>query len=299
MSEPALTPAAPAAPAAPAPAAPVASAPAAVWHEGKIDPTVVGFWQNKGIDPADPVAVASKLTEFYRNSEKLMGAPPEEIIRIPKANAAETDIKAYWGRIGVPAEAKDYNLSAVKMNGKDLDQGFADSIREALLDGRVPKDRAANIAQRMVKRQEDMESAAMADRTAIINEQKTLLEKNWGTNKAYNELIAKRTLEEVGKAAGLTPEQTKQGWDAISAGNVIGGSYAMEMLRTIGAKMGESTFISSDPNNGNNNQVMSKAQAVAEIESLKKDKGFYQRYVVNNEVAAKRQWDDLHKIAYA
>jgi hypothetical protein len=280
--------------AAAAAAAVPAAAVAAPWYGDKVDATTIGFWQNKGIDPADPVAVATKMTEFYRHAEGKIGAPPEEMLRIPKSNAAEIDIKAYWGKIGVPAEAKDYDLSAVKM-----DTAFSDALREALLHGRVPKDRAGEVATRLIKFEESKAAAALAERTAIIKAETEQLEKNWGVNKLYNEQIAKRALEDLGRATGMTPEQASKAWDALSQGTGIGAARAAEMLRIIGAKMGEpSTLITGDKGNAGS-QVMSKDQAKAQIESLKKDKGFYKRLVTDKEAAARREWDDLHKIAYA
>ena len=49
----------------------------------------------------------------------------------------------------------------------------------------------------------------------------------------------------------------------------------MEMLRTIGARMGETPFIGGQPGQGGDNKVMSQAQAKARIDELKMDKGFY------------------------
>jgi len=281
---------------APAPAPNPAPAP---WYGDKVDATTIGFWQNKGIDANDPVAVATKLTEFYRNSERFVGAPPEEMIRIPKPNAPEADIRSYWQRIGVPAEAKDYDLSGIKLtDGGELDSGFVDMFRSAAHAARVPKEMASGMMQAFVKHMEQNDAAELAERTAIIKGQQEALDKNWGTNKNYNMAVAERTLADLGKAAGLTPEQTKQGWDAISAGGHIGGAFAMEMLRTIGAKMGEAPFVGSQPGQGMDNKTMSKSQALAEIESLKKDRGFYDK-LMKQDTEAKRRWSDLHKIAYA
>lgn len=268
------------------------------WYGDKIDNVTVGFWQNKGIDVNDPIAVASKLTEFYRNSERFVGAPPEEMIRIPKANAAESDIKAYWQRIGVPAEAKDYDLSAVKFtDGSELDSGFADMFRAAAHQARVPKEQAAGLMNALIKHMEANDAAELAAKTAHINEQKALLDKNWGTNKTYNMAVAQRTLQTLGEATGLTPEQTQQAWDALSTVGGIGSSFAMEMLRTIGARMGEAPFISAQPGQGGNNQIMSASQAQAEIAALKQDKGFYDK-LMKKDAEAHRRWNDLHKIAY-
>jgi hypothetical protein len=155
------------------------------------------------------------------------------------------------------------------------------------------------VVKAVVKHMDSQDAAALATRTATVKAEREALDKNWGTNKTYNEAVAMRALQELGKAAGLTPEQTKAGWDALSTTGGIGASYAMEMLRTFGAKMGEAPFIASNPNNGGNNQVMSREQAKAQIEALKVDKAFYKRMVIDKEVAAKNQWTDLHKIAYA
>jgi len=43
---------------------------------------------------------------------------------------------------------------------------------------------------------------------------------------------------------------------------------------------------------------MSVEAARARIEELKGDKNFYQRLVVQKEVAANRKWDALHKAGY-
>ena len=279
---------------------PATAATAGPWFEGKVPPETVGFWQNKGIDPADPVAVASKLTEFYRRAEGFIGAPPEEMLRIPKPNAAESDIKSYWTRIGVPAEAKDYDLSAVKLSdGGELDPAFVETFRTAALQSRVPKEMAPQLMTALVKHMEANDAAELAEKTATIKAERDLLDKNWGTNKTYNAAIAERALQDLGKAAGLSPEQAKSGWDAISTVGGIGASYAMEMLRTFGQRLGESPFIAANPGNTGANQVMSKSQALAEIESLKADKGFYKQLVTDKSVEAKRRWDNLHKIAYA
>lgn len=270
----------------------------ALWHEGKIDPVTVGFWRNKGIDDKDPIVVSTKLSEMYRNAEGRLGAPPDELIRQPKPNASESDINAYWQRIGVPAESKDYDLSAVKRDGKDLDQGYADMLRATLHAGRVHKDQAAGIAAALVKFDEAKDAASLAEKTAHIKNEQEALTRNWGANRTYNAAIAERALQEIGKAAGLTPEQIKQGWDALSTTGGIGASYAMEMLRTIGAKMGEATFIPSQPGQSGENKIMSRDQAKAEIESLKKDRSFYEQ-IKKGSTEARRRWDDLHKIAFA
>lgn len=278
----------------PAPAPTPAPAP---WHGGKIDADTLGWWQTKGIDPSDPVGVTTKLTEQYRNAEKLIGVNPSELIRLPKANAAESDISAFWQKVGVPKEAKDYDFSGVKFaDGTDLDQGFSDTMRNALLASRTPKERAPEVVKAIVKFMEGNDAAEAAEVTAKTQAEAAALEKNWGTNKDANMVVAKAALERLGTAAGLTAEQTKAGWDALTKVGGIGASAAMEMLRVAGARMGEDKFIGGGPGGGQS-QVMSREAAKAEIDALKRDTEFGRRLLAGGR-EERRKWDDLHKVAF-
>lgn len=274
----------------------------APWYGDKVDQVTIGFWQNKGIDANDPVAVATKLTEFYRNSEKFVGAPPEEMIRIPKANAAEADIRAYWGKIGVPAEAKDYDLSTVKRSdGKELDPSFSDAFRSAAHSARVPKDQAAGMMTALVKQMEAVDATKAAEKTSYVKTQQEELDRNWGTSKAINLARAEEALQHLGKAAGMTPEQAKNAWDALTIVGGINASHALEMLRVVSMGGGRSTepsgLIGQDQTQLNNG-IMSVEQAIAKIESLKMDKDWYGR-LSRGGAAEKKEWTDLHKIAGA
>src|SRR5262249_59504072 len=102
------------------------------WDQGA-DAEMAGYWTNKVYDPSDPLKFASGITEQYRAAEKHLGAPSSELLRIPKANAQPADLAAFWQRLGVPKEAKDYDLSTIKFAGADLEQGFADAMRATLL----------------------------------------------------------------------------------------------------------------------------------------------------------------------
>jgi hypothetical protein len=269
----------------------------APWFGDKIDATTIGFWQNKGIDPNDPIVVASKLTDFYRNAEKMIGAPADEMVRIPRPNAAEADIKNYLGKLGVPAEPKDYDLSGVKFaDGKELELSFADTLRAALHDGRVPKDRAATVAARLIKHMESNDAAELAEKTAAINAERAALKQSWGANEPVNKVIATKALESLAAAAGISAEKAQQAMDLLSTVGGIGAASVWEMLRVAGTKMGEAPYIGSQPGNSGST-VMSRDQAAAEIDSLKRDKEFGARLLAGDR-ESRRKWDDLHRVAY-
>lgn len=280
-------------------AAVAATTAATPWHDGKIDADTLGFWQTKGVDAADPVKAALKLTEIYRGAEKLIGVKPEELIRLPQPNAAEADVKTFLGRLGVPAEAKDYDLSAVKFtDGRELDQNFVDMVRAGLHEARVPKDRAASFLARMIKYEESQDTAEAAERTAYVNEQVAALKKDWGANYPANELTAKAFLEKLGQKAGMTPEQTNKAWDAISKQGGVDTALAMRMLFAGGVATGEARYITPPNGLGGDNAMLSREAARQELDALKRDTAFAQR-LLNNDREANRRWTDLQKVAFA
>lgn len=266
------------------------------WYEGKIDAETIGMWQNKvGADLSDPVKVAQKLTEIYRGAEKLVGIRPDELVRFPKDASDEASWKNIYTRIGVPAEAKEYDLAGIKTaDGKELDAAFADTMRGALHSAKVPKDRAPDVVKAVVKHMDAAEATRAADLTLQVNAEKQALDRNWGPNRDGNLFVAKSALEKLGTAAGLKPDQIQAGWDALSKVGGIGASYAMEMLRIAGSRMGEDKYVGGGGSHGG---VLSQQQALDEINTLKQDRAFGER-LFKGDAESKKKWTALHKIAY-
>ena len=147
----------------------------------------------------------------------------------------------------------------------------------------------------VVKFMDGQDTAAKADQTKTIQTEMAALKTNWGTNYDVNMVHAKSFLDTLGKAAGLTPDQIKVGWDAISKTGGIGASYAMEMLRVGATKTGEPTFIT--PPGGPAGGPLSQAAARAEIQALNTDKAFGAR-LLDGGREERRKWDDLHAVAF-
>lgn len=283
-----------ASPAAPSGAGPGGAAPAVPWYQG-ISDDVRGWAESKKWLDDDPKAAFAKAVTAHREAQKYIGAPHEEILRMPKPNADTAEINSFWNRLGVPVEPKDYDFSEAKFaDGTELDPSFADSLRSAMHNARVPKERAGEILKTLIKMEEADEAGALADRTASMQRQQEELRTNWGNNYDVNMLTAKNALERIGQAAGLDANQVKEGWDALSTLGGIGAAYAMEMLRVAGSRMGEAPFITGG-NRAAEPEVMSAAQAAAEIDALKVDKAFGQRLLAGDR-EARRKWDNLHAI---
>lgn len=268
------------------------------WH-ASFDQGLKDFWAVKKYDIADPVKLTEALTRGYQNAVKMIGVPEDQLLRVPQANADTSDINAYWNKIGVPKEAKDYDFSEVKTSdGAELDPAFLDRMRASFHANRVTKENAAKIVKDVIAHLEENDRTEAAELTATLQAQQEQLKRNWGNNAPANMVVAKGALDSLGRAAGLTPEQINAGWDALTKVGGIGASYAMEMLRVAGARMGEHAFITPPTGSGGDPAIMSRESAMAEINSLKTDRDFYNRLIAGNS-EAKRKWENLHKVAFA
>lgn len=252
------------------------------WHDG-VEAEYIGHWQNRGLKLDDAKTIAIDMTKAHREAVSKLGVPPEQLVRIPKADAPEAEVKAYWGRIGVPLEAKDYDLSAVKLSdGKDLDAAFADTLRDALLNGRVPKDRAGEVAGRLVKFEEAKAAAAASERTAKLEVERAQLKADWKQDYDGNLYVAKQGA----KALGLTPEQVGE------LEGLIGYKAIMTAMHRVGSLGKEASFITGG---GDNKGAMTREQAHARKADLMADKAWQGRYL-GGDTAARTEMLNLNRI---
>src|SRR5262245_34126622 len=280
MTEPAPTPT-PSQTPTPAPTPTPTPTPAPAWHDG-VSADHMGFWNNKGYDLNNFKDFAIKITDSYRAAEKHIGAPADQLLRIPQANAKPEDVTAFWRRLGA-VEGKDYDLSGVKFNGQDLEPAFADAMRGALANAFVPKDKASTVVGAVVKYLEDAEKAETAITTNKVNEQKAKLKADWGTNFDFNHLKAM----EGARRLGITPEAVQ------ALENQIGYAAVMETMRKIGAGTTEDTFIERGATGGG--MPVTAGAAQARLEELGNDQAWVKRFLAGDP-AAKAEWEGLTKL---
>lgn len=236
------------------------------WHAG-IDGELMGHAQNKGWKLDDPkIAFATAVTE-HRKLQSHFGVPAEQLLKLPKDQADEAGWKQVYTRLGVPEDAKGYDFAGVKFaDGKDLDAGFADTMRAALLGAHVPKDRAADVVKAVVKFMDGTSAEDAAVKAGKLAEEKTALAANWKANEAANKFIAQQAATKL----GIAPETV------AALEGVVGYKAIMEMFHKIGTAIGEAKFVSSEGNNGG---IMSRDQAVARKSELMSDKAWGDRYI--------------------
>lgn len=280
----------------PAPPAP----PAAPWYQGVagFDADVIGHAQNKGWLPAkaeEAPAALAKAVQAHREAQKLIGVPADKVLRIPEASASSAELDVYWQRIGAPKEAKDVDWTGVKTaSGEPIDPKLAERLTATALTARVPKDALLAVARDVVKHMDEERSTASALLAASVAEQKAWLNQNWpAATRPTNMLLAERGLNLIGNKAGLTPDQAKLGWDAISKVGGIGAGYAMEMLRVVAVGNGEGKFV--ELGGGTSGGPMTVEAARDEIAMLKKDDVWIKKLHAGGKDESLR-WRALHKI---
>jgi len=252
------------------------------WY-GTPEPEVLGYMQARGLDKMKPEEAAIAAIGFHREAEKLIGAPAEQLIRLPKDAA---DVEAWnkvHAKLGVPADPKEYDFTTLKYSdGSTMKDTEVEELRTLVAELKLPKATAALLGKRLMDLNEKAEGSKTALYQGELAQEKDKLAQNWGHNAASNQVVADNAMLKL----GVTPEQQ----EALKG--VIGYAALMEMFRDIGTKIGEDRFVRG---NSNSNGVMTKDEAAAKLESLRNDSEWFKRYQSGNPEAMK-EFNDLTRI---
>lgn len=253
----------------------------ATWYSG-VDNETVGYLQNRGWDKLPGDKAALEAIKAHREAEKLLGAPQEQLVRLPKDVNDVAGWNAVYSKLGVPDKVDDYDVSAVKLaDGKPLGDKEAAEIKQIAADLKLPKASATLLAQRLVKLAEAENSNSKAEYEAKMAVETETLKKNWGNNFSANKLIAEETMKKLG-----IPEE------AITAlAETAGYAAAMEAFRNVGTRIGEDKFITANRPGG----VMTKDEAVYKLSQLQNDSIWYGKFA-QGDAAAAREFNDLTRI---
>lgn len=255
------------------------------WTEG-LDAETKGYLQTRGLDKKTPIEAVFETSKAHREATKLIGAPENEIIRLPKDPAAP-EWKNIWNRLGTPLDAKDYDFSAIKRSGdKPMDEALATTIRAAAHQGNLPKASAELVATAIAKHLDSIDATNAAVKAENLIKEKATLKSNWGANEAANMVVARAAATALGVDPGTV----------AALEGAIGYAKTMEMFRLIGTKIGEDRFVTSSgsPAAGG---AMTRDQAVAEKNALKNDTAWVKRYLAGGR-EEKMKMDALDRIIH-
>lgn len=256
---------------------------AGAWTAG-LDAEVIGVIQTKGWDKLTPAQAAAQAVQSYREAEKFLGAPRDQLLRKPDAADAAA-VRAFWQNFGTPADKTGYDFAAVKFtDGSELDPGFVDFMRDQADALNLPKDAASALAAGFVKFMETADAAEAGERTAAVQADKTALQREWGQNYEAHKFVAQKGAE----WAGVSADEFNKLFETP------GGAKMLGIFHKIGEMTGEGRYVGPGPGNGNGG-LMTREQAAARKATLTQDTAWVTKYN-NGDAAALAEMTALNTI---
>ena len=248
------------------------------WFSG-FDADTVGWLENRGLTKLEANAALPEVIKGFRNAEKYIGVPAEQIIRMPKADAPAEAWNDVYTKLGRPADPAGYEVTIP--DGVDGD--FADWAKKSFHELGISKSQGDKLAAKWNEFVGGKTEATEAAYKNKVADETNKLRSEWGQAFDQNTEIAKRAAREFGiEAMVIDKLEQSIGFDGV-----------MKLMHSIGSKIGESSFHA-----GNSNQPVSTPNAaIAKIKALQQDKEFVAKYIAGN-VEAKAQMENLHKVAY-
>ena len=239
------------------------------WHTGFKD-DVKSYATGKGWKNAE------SAVESYQQLEKHLGVPKEQILQLPADFGDQKAMDAVYDRLGRPKTAAEYGF-------KGADENFDKWAKDTFHKAGVTSNQAKSIMEAL-NAYDTTENTRLDETFKSDSLQKTSdLKTKWGNAYDQNVNVARAAATQF----GLTPEIVGK----LEAG--MGFAKTMDLLHSIGSKLGEGKFIDS---NGNlPGGILAPSQAQQKIESLIKDKAWSTKYM-NGDIEARREMENLNKM---
>lgn len=258
---------------------------AAPWY-GTPDADTLGYMQTRGLDKMTPDKAALASIQAHREAEKLIGAPQDQLLRVPKDLSDVEGWNKVHTKLGVPADAKEYDFTAIKNKaGETLDPGVTEVMRGLVAELKIPKASASLLVQKIVDLADKSAGEQAALDAGALAQEQDKLSQNWGTNAGANKVVAENAM----RALGVTEEHQ----EALKG--TIGYAATMEMFRNIGARMGESSFVGGGGADAAKGLAMSREAAQYQLDALQNDSAWVGRFSNGGAVEAK-QFHDLTRM---
>jgi len=269
-----VTPTAPVTPDPVTPTAPTA-VPVPKWTDG-FDDDMSGWVTNKGFDSAKTVV------QSYRNLEKLTGAGPDKLLKIPEDMTDKVQTDPFFAKLGRPETADKYDLP---MPEKTADPAFKEWAQNVFHGVGLSTTQAKAITEKWNEFAAGQGKTTMEAANVKLLEQEQALKREWGV--AYDENVA------LAKKAALAFKIQGPEMEALEAS--LGMDRVFKLFHGLGTKIGEDPFVTGDQSTGFSG-VMTPAQARSRINVLSGDAEFTKRYLEGG-VAERTEMERLHKMS--
>ena len=229
---------------------------AAPWH-GHTDEADVGYITGKGWKAPQDVI------KSYREAERFIGRDPSTLLSLPRADDPE-GLKAVFTKLGMPATADKYDITAGLPKGAKVDEGFSKQMQGIFHKANLTDAQAKILATDYNAMTAQFNEQALKDYELNVQADKSALLDKWrgGHDRMMN------TAKTAATSLGFTPELL----DAIE--NHVGYAKTYELLAEIGGKLGEDKLVSKDKDGGGFNAQLTPAEAKNQWEAKKLDTNF-------------------------
>ncbi len=244
------------------------------WFSGFND-DLKGYVQTKGFK--DPAAV----TDAYRNLEKVVGAPPERILKLPE-KLEDQALMPIFDKLGRPEKAEGYNIKP-EAGG---DENFIKFAQGMFHEVGLTKSQGEKLAAKWDEYIQGQNKSYVEQHTTKVQQENESLKKEWG--QAYNQNV------EIGRNAVAKFGIDKETLDKLE--NVMGFAGLIKFAHSLGKGLGEDNFIGPDSKTGGFG-IMTPQQAQHRIKQLGSDQEWVRRYSTGG-AAEKAEMERLHKMAF-
>lgn len=258
-------------------AAPAPAPAPKTWYDGA-DSDTVGWLQLKGWDKLDASRAAMEATKSRREAERFIGAPPDQLVRVPKDASDQEGWARVHAKLGVPDSSDKYDFASVKFaNGEGLDPDFSKEVRTLAHDLKLNPSQAVQLASHLARMGDVEESTDQERINTRVQASQEQLRKDWGSQYGSNKIIAQNAIQAYLGQKGITGEVAQQKLNSILeiADKSVGLDVFMDMMRWAGVATGQDVFIKG----GANNEQLTPQSAQAKLSTLTNDPAWRERFM--------------------
>jgi len=256
------------------------SEPSGNWTEGLAEDSQ-GYIENKGWSGAE------QMLDSYRNLEKSMGAPADQIVHLPKDAEDAEGWNNVYTRLGRPETADGYKLSETPVPEGAMD--LTGDLKQWAHEAGLSQAQTARLHERYNGRLSELVQEQHQKGAEVAQAEEAALKKEWGS--AWDENIAAAT--RFRQRFGIDGETIDKLEGALGLKGVL------ELTAKIGRGLGEHAMpTGSEEDSGNGLAFgMTPGAAKAKIDELMLDKEFMGQYVDGRPQAVDRM-TRLHSLAH-
>lgn len=265
----------------PTPAPTPAPAPATFdWATSGIDAESAAFVTTKGYKgPGDVIGA-------YRNLEKLVGVPADQIIKLPAATEGPEAMNAVYDRLGRPKSADDYVIPMPKEGG---DPAFAKTAAAWFHEQGLSQKQAEGLTAKWNEYIGGAKTTNAAATEAAAKVDDAKLRADWpGASYDANVGLAQRAVQAFGLDANAVQKLE----------NALGYAGVMRFMHQIGSRLGsDDRFVAGDTGGGGSfGTGLTREMATARKAELMTDPGFARRFGSSDPAVAGAARDEMARL---